>query len=386
MVYTRKENTLSRAAVKRKIETAQNRAQFVGVLYFLANLAIAALCFFPMISVGGEELWVLTFWKDFKLLKGLKGITFATVLDLTVAVLYALVLLTAVCNVFRSFKKFRWLFRRNPSRSHGYNRNVYAMDDLGGLFSGTFHTLLAFTFLIYLLSEAATISSKPVFVYSALGVGFGAHFLLAWLGGNIPLYTVENDNIYEETRRGSRLVPFIRNLLQIAAVAGIGYFLIKTEKVLELANILRESEFSGILGKWKELIAPLAFFAVYMFTLPLLKHATAATEFDREGCDGAGMKTFRVFTFLIVLVAGGGFAVEYILEKTALTNAIFLAAVALAAFVVEIVLRKYPDEKDGSDELDSDEILGGQYIGGLQYGAPMFESYDEEYAYEYYDD
>jgi hypothetical protein len=319
-------------------------------------------------------------------LKNVKEMSVVAALDLTVAVLYALVLLTAVCNVLRSLKKFRWLFTKNPTRPHGYNRNVYAMDDLGELFSGTLHILLAFTFFIYLMSKDASLASKHIYIYAALGVGFGAHFLLGWLGGNIPLYTVEQENIYEETRKGSRLVPFVRNLIQIVAVAGIGYFLLKTGKILELMTIAGENGVSGIRNQWKDLIVPLIFFVTYLLTLPLLKHATSATEFDRDGCEGSGMKTFRVFALLVALVAGSGFALEYLFDKTALTSAIYLACVAFVAFIIELILRKYPNEKDNSDEMDSDVILGGKYIGGLQYGAPMFESIDENYTYEYYDD
>ncbi|MBQ8657535.1 MAG: hypothetical protein IJ506_00180 [Clostridia bacterium] len=384
MNYTQTVTPHNRAAFKRKIGNAHARAKAVGTLYFLATIALAVLAFFPMLSIGGVNLWVLSFWERFAALKNLQGVTFAVILDLAVAVFYALILLTVVCNVLRSFKKLGWLFKKKPSRSNGYNRNVYAMEDLGRLFSGSFHTILAFSFLIYLISKDATIALQPLYAYIALGVGFGVHFLGGLVGGGVSLFAIEGGAMHEERRRGSVWIPFLRNLVQIAIVAGIGYFLIKSGQILFLAETLRASEFTGILAKWKDLLVPAVFLVVYLWLLPLLKHATGLTEYDREGCEASGMKNFRIFTLLILLTSGATVVVEYIFAGAWLLQGVYIAGIALLGFIVEICLRKYPNDRDDSDEIESDTLLGGRYVGGVDFVPPV--ETENARTYEYYDD
>ncbi len=384
MDYTQTITPQNRAAFKRKIENAHARAAVVGILYFLAIIALAVLAFFPMLSIGGVNLWVLTFWQSFTALKNLQGITFAIILDLTVAVFYALILLTVVCNFLRSVKKLGWLFKRRPSRSNGYNRNVYAMESLGKLFSGSFHTLVAFSFLIYLLSKEPAIATQPIYLYIALGVGALVHFLGGLIGGGISLFAVEGGMLHEEKRRGCVFVPFLRNLLQIVAVAGVGLFLVRSAQVLKLANILRETEFAGVLGKWRELVAPLAFFLVFVWLLPLIKHATGIAEYDREGFEASGRNTFRAFTFLTFLTAIGGVVAEYLFAGVWCLDGVYIAIVALLSFIIEVCLRKYPDDTDRSDEIESDSLLGGRYVGGVEFVPPVEQ--EKTKTYEYYDD
>jgi len=384
MDYTQTITPQNRAAFKRKIGNAHARAKAVGILYFLATVAFAVLAFFPMLSIGGVNLWGLTFWQSFTALKNLQGITFVLILDLVVSVFYALILLTVVCNVLRSFKKLGWLFKRKPSRSNGYNRNVYAMEALGRLFSGSFHTIVAFSFLIYLISKEAALATQPIYLYITCGVGVGVHFLGGLIGGGVSLFAIEGGALHEEKRRGGVFVPFIRNVLQIVAVAGIGLFLVKSAQVEKLANVLRESEFSGILAKWKELLAPLLFFLVYVWLLPLIKHATGIAEYDREGYEASGRHTFRAFTFFTFLTAIGGVAVEYLFAGVWCLEGVYIAGIAILSFVIEICLRKYPDDRDTSDEIESDTLLGGRYVGGVEFVPPV--ETEKTRTYEYYDD
>jgi len=384
MEYTQTITPQNRATFKRKIGNAHARAGVVGVLYFVAIIALAIIAFFPMLSVGGQNLWVLTFWKSFAELETMQGITFALILDLTASVFYALILLTVVCNVLRSFKKLGWLFKRKPSRSNGYNRNVYAMESLGKLFSGSFHTIVAFSFLIYLISKDVAFSSQPLYLYLAVGVGLGVHFLCGLIGGGVSLFAIEGGALHEEKRRGGLFVPFVRNVLQIVAVAGIGLFLVKSAQVETLAELLRGSEFAGILTRWKELLAPLVFFFVFVWLLPLLKHATGIAEFDREGYEASGRNTFRAFTFLTFLTAIGGVVAEYLFAGVWCLEGFYIAGIALLSFVIEVCLRKYPDDKDTSDEIESDTLLGGRYVGGVEFVPPV--ETDKMKTYEYYDD
>ena len=352
-----------KALLRERIAYAHSRAKTIGVLYLLATIALAALTFLPMLSVGGSfngNLWVANFWKPFTYLKNFKGMISdkAKFTEFIITVCYLLILLTSVINVVRSFAKLNWLFKKKPSRFNGYNRNVYAMEDLGKIFSGTFYVLFVFTLLIYLVKDGqAKIVTAPPYAYIALGLWVVVHFVLGLCGGVIPLYGNDRGKLYEEKRRGSLLVPVIRNVLQIGVVGAIGFFMLKTGAFSEIFNEVIVLNFKGMLTNWGTYLSSMLMIAAFLCWLVLLKHATSTTEFDRDGCKAIGMLNFRIFSLLIALLAVGAFAVDFYFYKAYFLNFAYIAGISLVWFIVEVCLRKYPDNPDNSEEIEVDLLM-----------------------------
>ena len=369
-----------KALLRERIAHAHSKAKTVGMFYLLATIALAALAFLPMISVNGGafngNLWVANFWKPFAYLRNFKGMISDKVkfLDFISAVFYTLILLTAIVNVIRSFSKLNWLFKKKPSRFNGYNRNVYAMEDLGKIFSGTFYVLLVFTALIYILKDGqAKVVTAPPYAFIAAGLWFVVHFLFGLCGGTIPLYGVDGGKLYEEKRTGKLIVPIIRNVLQIAVVGAIGFFILKTGALPKIANELLALNFKGLISNWKTMLSAALIVVAFLCWLVLLKHSTSTTEFDRDGCRAIGMSNFWVFSLLIALLAIGAFVVDYLFVKTYVWNFAYIGGIAFVWFVVELCLRKYPDNPDNSEEIDPELLF--DKIDSQVHAQPQYFTY-----------
>lgn len=372
------------ALLRTKIAAAQSRAKTVGIIYLLASIALAALAFLPMLTLNGTaegNLWVLTFWKPFLYFKDFKSIDGAKISELVVALLYTLILLSVVINVLRSFKKLGWLFKKKPSRLNGYNRNVFAMEDLGKLFSGSFHIIIAFGVLIYLLTKGngATVSMNPPYAIVAGALALVVHFVCGIAGGSIHLYVVENGMIEEEKRRGFLIVPFVRNLIQFAAVGGICWFMLKTNAIAELASVVVNLDFDAITKDIMAFVPKAAVLLVYLCWLVLLKHATGITEYDRDGRYASGAYNFRIFAFLTLLFAGAAFGIGHFVQKKTVYEYLYVALIALGAFVVEIIFRKYPDNRqEDSEDIEADEFMdtaNAMVPAPAPYGMPQGYAY-----------
>lgn len=353
-----------KALLRDRIAHAHSKAKTIGILYLLATIALAALTFLPMLSISGGafngNLWVANFWKPFTYLKNFKGMISdkAKFTEFIITVFYLLILLTSIVNVIRSFSKLNWLFKKRPSRFNGFNRNMYAMEDLGKIFSGTFYVLLVFTALIYLVKDGqAKIVTAPPYAYIAAGLWLVVHFVLGLCGGTIPLYGSEGGKLYEEKRTGKLVVPVIRNVLQIAVVGAIGFFIVKTGAFSKIANELLTLNFKGMISNWKNMLSAALIVVALLCWLVLLKHATSTTEFDRDGCRAIGMSNFWVFSLIISLLAIGAFVVDYIFLKTYVWNFAYIAGVSFVWFIVELCLRKHPDNPDNSEEIEVDLLM-----------------------------
>ncbi len=372
--------------LREKIARTHAKAKLIGVLYLLASIALVALACLPMLSENGafdKGIWVLNFWKPFLDIAKIMPLSAAKLEPLLVAVLYALVLLTAVINMFRSFGRLGWLFKKKPSRFNGYNRNVYAMDDMGKIFSGTFYVMVVFNLLIYAIRKNGTPVSLVVpFAYIPVALWAVVHFLLGPCGGKLSLFAIENGKIVEEKRAGKIGVPVIRNLFQVAVTVAIAWFIVKSGALSVMFKEVLAFNFSGLISAWKDYLTPILFTVVFLLWLPLFKHATSTTEFDRDGRYASGMATFRVFGFMVFLVAGVLIALEYFFAKAWDMNGIYIAAIAFVWFVVELCLRKHPDDPDNSEEIDP-ELLFDKI--DMQYGARS-QAYagDQNYGYIYY--
>ena len=87
--------------------------------------------------------------------------------------------------------------------------------------------------------------------------------------------------------------------------------------------------------------------------------------------EASGRNTFRAFTFLTFLTAIGGVVAEYLFAGVWCLDGVYISIVALLSFIIEVCLRKYPDDTDRSDEIESDSLLGGRYVGGVEFVPPV---------------
>jgi predicted RNA-binding Zn-ribbon protein involved in translation (DUF1610 family) len=263
--------------------------------------------------------------------------------------------------VFRALGKLGWLFKKKASKTYGFNRNVYAMEDLGNIFSGSYAVILTVYFLIAVLCGAAY---PQMLLYIVLGGGAFIHLFAGFIGGKASYFDIEDGEITEDKRVVGRFPAFFRNVLQIAAVGAMMYYFMKTQVVGAVLRPLLEK------GGWEKyvLAEPLTFIpvALQLLTviclLPLIKHATATTEYNIDGANGPGMKTFRVFSFFTFLAAAGTVACRYLLGEITFTVAngvtsfevvkyldkasIIIAVVALVMFIIELIMRKAPGHKE----------------------------------------
>ena len=95
--------------------------------------------------------------------------------------------------------------------------------------------------------------------------------------------------------------------------------------------------------------------------IPLIKHAFATTEYNIDGAYGAGMRTFRVFSFFLFIVIGIAVASQYLLGGVVFTVADGVVAVevvkvlnmemlnvvviSLVMFIIEVLMRNMPGHK-----------------------------------------
>ncbi len=373
--------TASKATLlKKRVRKIQNRAKFVGVLYLLGTIGLAALAAcMPMLTgtciVANETVMpVLSFYQPILDLfaggtEAFANLTAAQVLDLAVVVLFAAMLITVVINVLRSIGRLGWLFKRRASYANGFNRNMYAMDDMAKRFSSSLCAILVVHLFIYLLSggfpaegqEATLVITQ--YAYITLGVGLGLHFICGLIGGTVTLFST-GDRVEEEVRENGLFVFFVRNIIQLAAVAAIAYFLLQESvllaKLKELLVLLLdekkafgEIDFMSLLGAGVELFA-------WIFLVVLTKHALADTEFNRDGVVGAGMRNFAIFSFLAALAIAANIVLPMLGIGVAAAvaelnqNLLIAAAVAFVAFLLDCIIRPRARNDEGYDDIDMD--------------------------------
>jgi hypothetical protein len=353
--------------MKRRIAKSQNRAKSVGFLYLLATLVITAAACFPLLSFSSSsaKLGVMEFWKIFKGFSVAKLKT--DVPSFLVAGLYGLLLFGLLINVLRAFKKLGWLCKKKASRLYGFNRNAYAMDDMGKIFSGSFSSVVCFHFVMALIAGAGN-TKIEVLGFVALGVGLFFHFLCGLLGGGVSLFEV-NDGIQEEGRQVGYFMPLIRNLLQLACAGGAVYFFLKCSVLGEFAgNAVWQDGMAGFKRVMDAVTqTPMDFVLLGLHALALvwilsmITYATGTTEFDMEGAETSGRLSYLFLSLLLAVTAG--FIYFYFGEKGTLetldhTNMLIVFGIALVTLVLELCLIATPKVPvENTDDVDAKKYL-----------------------------
>ena len=300
--------------LKKRVRKIQSRAKFTGVLYLLGTVALVALvACMPMLTgtcitaVGATDMPVLTFYQPIMdiFASGAETIalTATQITELIVVALFGIMLLVMAINVLRSIKKLGWLFKRRASYANGFT-----------------------------------------------------------------LFTT-GDRVEEEVRENGLFVFFVRNLIQIVAVVAIAYFLlqesilaVKIEELLkwivEDQKPIAEIDWLGFVPAGLELLA-------WLFLTVLVGHATADTEFNRDGVVGSGMKNFAIFSFFTALVLGAGVALPMLGVGVAEVatelnqNLLVSAAVALVAFLLDCIIKPRARDDSAYDDVDIDAYFQG---------------------------
>ena len=347
------------APMKKAIKSAHAKARWVGFFYLIGSIALLALTVLPLLQIAnGEEVWSPVIYNFFTpiidVITGAQviGLNYFTMKTLFVSLVYALLVVILVINVIASFCKLGWLYKNGASFKYGFNRPEYAMEDLGRLYSFSLASWVishAVLFVIGATFNPATI----LFVYIALGVAIVLHLWLGLVGGNISLFNITAVDVSEDKRQYGRFSVFVRNLLQLAATGAIIYFMVNVSTLGTVcADIaLQRTTIEAFLANINLIIACALELLTLIFWVVLAKHATAITEFDRDGKDAAGMKNFAIFSLFIFICMGGlvvwnivnGLAIEAVL--TTMFNEVIVAAIALVMFIIELIMKNCPKVK-----------------------------------------
>lgn len=340
---------------RRRIRHAHRKIKFIGVLYLLGTIILTILAFLPAISIGestlsltvvnGKALAINNFFEPIvNIFSGSVDI-----LAVIASVFYLFMLFALLVNLFKAIGKMRRLLKKT-ARYVRLNRNLDAMEDMAAYYSNSFGAIVIFHFLIFLFSATASIA---LLGYVALIVGLLFHFILGCLGGTISTFT-SHASVEENKRKCGLFVYFVRNLLQVIAVVLILFFFMETSLVYAKLSLLLEGEISAVMGD----IFALAAFALQLllaiWIVVLIKHATAATEYNVWGSEGKGMLNFRVFSFftfftalIIAVVVLLGLSDELaLLYVECDLNYVFIAVIALIMFILDCLLKSSPKEEE----------------------------------------
>ena len=366
------------AILKKRVAVIHGRAKLAGVLYLLGIFAIAglALLFTPF---DGTILAPVTQFPTpnvpitgvigpiMALAQNVQALTLSLLLDGVVAILYLVLAVVVIVNVFNALSKLGWLFKRKASYTNGFNRNMYAMDDLAKLFSSSFSASIILYLQIYLLTSSTVTFALPCYVW--LAVGLAVHFLAGIIGGTVTLFTT-GDKMEEEKREFGVFVFFIRNVIQVAIVGGILYFLVPQSVFLQgvteiVDNVLIKNNPSWIMENVMGLLPFVFETLAWVCISVLIKHATADTEYNRDGLDGYGMKNFAVFSIFTTLLLGGIVALLFMetgfsLENEKMVALLISTGIAFGGFLLDCIIK--PRHHKRYDDVDADAYFSQNNI------------------------
>lgn len=345
--------------IKKRIRKVQGNSKAIGVLYLLATLAVTALACFQLLTLDGAAIGVLEFWKPFTKFQGgdILGVLKANIFEMAITLLYCILLLILLINAIRSFCKLGWLLKTKASKLYGFNRNMYAMDDMGKIFACSFTSTVSVHFLITVLGE--NVQFNLLYIGILLGVGVFFHFLCGMLAGNISLFTTDED-ITEEKRIVGKFSPFVRNLLQIAAVAGIVWFFLDCcAPVRALVQDLIANGIENIKADPLSIIIPAAYVVLTVLIVCMFGYALSNKEFSAEGPKESGRKGFLWLSLLTFIVSAGITVYDVWFLGNAFTNSLLIiVAISFVMFILEICLRKFPKAPyNNPDEVDVETYI-----------------------------
>ncbi|MBQ8323457.1 MAG: hypothetical protein IJX91_05770 [Clostridia bacterium] len=368
--------------IRNRISKAQGKAKWIGMAYLLAIAALAVLLCFPQLTVTSSEgtvaLGGIAIVKAI-ISAGQSGTAFFAGVGVFAAA--ALILLI---GLIRSLVKLNWLMKKKASKLYGFNRNMYAMDDMGKYFSASFASVVLL--LLAYVAIATNVWDAGVSFESGaialLAVGLGVHFICGILAGNVSLFSSLEGGIKEEKREVGNFAPVLRNLLQLAACAALAYFLVWKNAfggLGALTNEVRESftttfsedfankaYFDGIVKILKTGVTPFLCGLSVLAFIGMVYHALGTREFDLDGAETAGRKRLLAWSVVLLWATAGAIVCVKLWLKTETqlsAESLVVVGIALAMIVFELCLINAPAVKDDDweEEIDGVSYLTGDY-------------------------
>ncbi|MBR2441665.1 MAG: hypothetical protein IKB20_01135, partial [Clostridia bacterium] len=347
------------AFIRNRINKTRKRAALVGMIYLVAIAVVSVLGCRAMFSSVYDNMGLKQFWRPF-LAMDLSS-SFG-IMRLVTSALYALMLLILLVNALRALSHIKYLFKKKVSRIYGLNANIGAMEALGDIFSSSFSCVVIVNVLLYLL-QGGMAWSPAYFVgapFTVLAIGLAVHFVCGFLSGKTSaFYIQEGSEVIERKRPFGRIMPLIRNILQLAAVFSIAYFFFTSEQIHTVINVYLmpggfESLKANMMGLGFVALELISFFCICV----LFKYAFSGTEFNVEGPFAEGRRTYRIASFFLAIFSLGIVAYKWLIGAAIYTipdiqgsefsvekftgldlSAFLIAVVAFAMFLVDLILR-----------------------------------------------
>ena len=354
--------------VKKRIKSVQRKAKWAGFFYLLGTLVLAGAA----MVVSMLDNSILS--GGMPIMAAINGITTfdpaalntVNAAKLAILAVYLVTVLVLVVNVLRAFGKLGMLFKRRASYTNGFNRNMFAMDDISKIFTCSFATLINGTLLMFLGSKFATGAAGAEVAVSMMGLivlaaGLAIHFLVGLMEGKVTLFTT-GDHIEEETREFGLGVFFLRSLLQVVFTGVVVYFLASNSNLggngvlgallaqpFDLNAVLAAP---GLVGFVVEVVA-------WLFVMGLVKRTVSAKEFNREGMEARGIKAYRVWMFFAMVFAVVLAVLPMLTnpEVALNTNLLIAAAAAFVGFVLDCSIRPQYRNSTADMEMGMDEYF-----------------------------
>ena len=348
-------------SIDKRVRKVHRKAKTVGFLYLLGTvLLLATTMILPVLKIDGAEFGISNFYLPLtKLLSG------GDVGAMIASVLYGLLLFVLLVNLFRSLSKLGWLTKRSYRYANGYNRNMRAMSDMGKAFSSSLAAIVMLYLQAYLLQQPSNVEFVALNAYIILGIGLFIHFVAGLKSGKVSRFYVGETGMVEEEKRTCGLFAyFFRNLVQIAATAAIVYFLSANNQLYTISAIVADL-MKGSLDMNSLIVVGLqALTLVFLFVL--IKHSTAATEFNLFGIEGRGMLNFRVFAFFTMITGAGLLVWEFVSGNAFDLNYAILTAVAFVAFLIDCIVKSRPKDDEAVSDTQAANMPNAPYPAPMQ--------------------
>ncbi len=337
--------------LKKRILRNRRRAIGVGVWYILGAiiLAVAAL----IMPIPARNTMGILYVLDM-----LSQVATAETTEILKLALYLIIVVVTLVNVIRAFKRKNWLMKKTATLEYGFNRNVYAMLDLGHIFSGSLTVFAVNGFLMMLLAEVR-LTTNLVFL-AFLAVGLVIHFGGGVKGAKASFFDIDNSEVVEEARKVGRFAPFFRNFMQVGCLLAIMWGVLRVNVRLDEVG-----DFGIVL------------YAAIPCLIVLMKHAFGIAEYDMEGVEAKGMKVSRIFFLLTTVIfavvginaftayidsvtGGEDFFKAFRFMREPNRTALFTFGVSFFMFIFELIMRKRPklkvvEEEEENAESESEE-------------------------------
>ncbi len=307
------------AFIRRRIDKTRARAELVGLIYLAATVLLTLFACKTLIVTPESGRYVgglRTFYKTIIERRFLEFdyLSMDGLVPLLVTCLYGLMLLVLFVNILRSLSRLNDLFKNKVSRVYGLNSNINAMESLGSIYSSSFVVALSVHYLCYLLCYDAQWVDVAI---SGTIAAILVHIVCGFLGGNVSAFYIdENSGIQEVQRPYGRIVPLLRNCMQIAVVFVIGICLPKlgiARFAYGVTHAIYAGQLDVVLAEFWGCIPLLAEIGIIVCMFVMISYAMTPAEYSLGGeyaLGGANSLSNKMFkgaafvTCVLAAVAG----------------------------------------------------------------------------------